>query len=438
MLHLALDLLLVFFLITASGVFVLVEFAFVSLRQSQIEQLESKGKRERKVALLAKDPNRFLSVTQIGVTFISFFSASLGAEVLSPYLESYLPNSVSLVLLTVIIALISLIIGEQVPKQLAIRQPEKIALVTGGALTFLAITLRPLVYILSKLSSLVLLLFGVKETDLSGDKISEEELQTIVESHDSLEDNEKQILTDVIGAGNCSITEVMRPRADVEFLEADMDLMEAAKHISDLPYSRFPVIGEDFDDVVGFVHVRDILDTHSWDKNAKTVRDVIRQILKFPGTNLLLPSLTQMRAKGVHIAVVLDEYGGTDGICTLEDMIEELIGEIHDEYDVKSRPKMIKANDGSFSLDAGISLEDFTDLTGIELPQGSYETIAGFVLSLLGHIASVGDAVEVNLSGDNDSIETEESNIITISVTRIDKMRITRVKVRQISSVESE
>ena len=187
------------------------------------------------------------------------------------------------------------------------------------------------------------------------------------------------------------VAEVMRPRADVVFIEGDQPLAEAAAFVRDQPYSRYPVTGKDFDDVIGFVHVRDLLDVR--DPNAKIVRDVVREGISLPGTSKLLPSLELLRKRGIHLAVVIDEYGGTDGIVTLEDMTEELVGDIRDEYDLPSekggeRTTRTAFVNGVATIEASMTIEDFADLTGIELEDGPYETVAGYFLSKTGKMGS--------------------------------------------------
>jgi putative hemolysin len=182
----------------------------------------------------------------------------------------------------------------------------------------------------------------------------------------------------------------MRPRADVAFVDGALTVAEAAQHVRALPYSRYPVTGADFDDIVGFLHVRDLLGAEAGDP--RRVSDLARPIPALPGTKLLLPTVASMRQEGVHLAVVVDEYGGTDGIVTLEDLIEELVGEIRDEYDIEEA-----AASGDISdIDAGASLEDFAETTGITLRDGGYETVAGYVIALLGHIPETGEQVGVN------------------------------------------
>lgn len=433
-----LDFLLVLALILVGGVFAASELALVSLRDSQLEVLAEKSKRGAKVARVARNPNRFLSAAQIGVTFVGFFSASLGAETIKPYITPYLKDwgmsegvasGVALVGLTIVISFISIVVGELVPKRLAMQRSESISLVMAPILDVFATVMHPVIWILSKCADgLVRVLGG----DLSAKSIdiSEEELHNIVQGHETLDDSEREILTDVMAASQRSISEVMTPRTDVSFLEGDMKLTQAASFVREMPYSRFPVIGDGFDDVLGFVHVRDLLDRGAH-KGASTVRDVVRSVLKFPGTNQLFPSLKQMRDKGIHIAIVLDEYGGTDGICTLEDIIEEMIGDIHDEYDLRENPEVRVAKDGSFSVDAGISLVNFEGEIGLELEDGPYETVAGYVLSRLGKVASVGDSVEVVQAVRSEDLDTETVQHWTLSVSRVEGMRIARIKVRK-------
>ncbi|MDR2508523.1 MAG: hemolysin family protein [Candidatus Ancillula sp.] len=433
-----LDFLLVLALILVGGVFAASELSLVSLRDSQLEVLSEKSKRGAKVAKVARDPNRFLSAAQIGVTFVGFFSASLGAETIKPYITPYLKDAgmsesiasgVALVGLTVVISFVSIVAGELVPKRLAMQRSESISLVMAPIIDVFATVMHPIIWMLSKCADGLVRVLGGDLTAKS-DEISEEELQNIVQSHETLDVSEREILTDVMHAAERSISEVMTPRADVSFLDGDMKLTQAASFVRKMPYSRFPVIGDGFDDVLGFVHVRDLLDKGAH-KGAILVRDVVRSILKFPGTNQLFPSLKQMRDKGVHIAIVLDEYGGTDGICTLEDIIEEMIGDIHDEYDLRENPEVRVAKDGSFSIDAGISLSSFENEVGFELEDGPYETVAGYMLSRIGHVASVGDSVEVLQDVKDVTAEESEKKQWSFTVTRVEGMRIARVKVRR-------
>jgi len=205
------------------------------------------------------------------------------------------------------------------------------------------------------------------------------------------------------------------------FIGADQPLAEAAAFVRDQPYSRYPVTGKDFDDVIGFVHVRDLLDVR--DPKAKTVRDVVREGISLPGTSKLLPSLELLRKRGIHLAVVIDEYGGTDGIVTLEDMTEELVGDIRDEYDLPSekggeRTTRTAFVNGVATIEASMTIEDFADLTGIELEDGPYETVAGYFLSKTGKMGAVGDVLHSD----------DGYNMV---ITKVDGRRIETIEVRK-------
>lgn len=389
---------LVLVFILVGGVFAGTEMALVSLRESQVDRMAKEGGRKARTAQLARDPNRFLSAVQIGVTVAGFFSAAFGASTLAPDvaplfvsagLSKGAAETTALIALTLVIAYLSLVLGELVPKRIALQRTEQFATLVAPPLDRFARLMRPAVWTLSRSTDVVVKLLGGDPT-ARNEEMSEEELRGIVAGHGGLEDMERRILDDVFAAGDRSLSEVMRPRGEVAFMEADLTVAQALDVVADAPYSRYPVIDDSFDDVLGFLHVRDLL---AADREL-LVRDLTREILLLPSTNRLLPSMSRMRAERVHIAVVVDEYGGTDGIVTLEDMVEELIGDIRDEYDT-DEPAFESAVDGVFTVDAGLTIEEFEEQTGITLVDGPYETAAGYVIDRLGRLAEVGDVVHV-------------------------------------------
>jgi putative hemolysin len=412
---------LVLLFILVGGVFAGTEIALVSLRESQINRMERQSARGARVAAVARDPNRFLAAVQIGVTVAGFFSAAYGASTIAPdfapVFESLgaspgLAGTISLIVLTLVIAYLSLVLGELVPKRIALQSSAKVALAVAPPLDRFATLMRPVIWLLSRSTNLLVRLFGGDPTATS-EEMSEAELRDLVIAHEGLPEDERRILGDVFEATDRSVAEVMRPRGEVRFLAADRTLAEALDEVRDLPYSRYPVTGEDFDDVLGFLHIRELVDAR--DREGVRVRDVMREIVALPGTNKLLPSLSRMRGEGVHIAVVVDEYGGTDGIVTLEDLVEELVGDIRDEYDVagSSGPEPGEGDPGT--LDAGLTIEEFTELTGITLTDGPYETVAGYLIARLGRLGRVGDAVEV----DGHRVE-----VLTVVGRRITRVRV--------------
>lgn len=387
-------LVLVFVLI--GGVFAATEIALVSLRGSQVTGLERRGPRGARVAQLARDPNRFLAAVQIGVTVAGFFSAAYGGSTLAPDLAPHLEpaglspeaaEATALVLMTLLIAYLSLVLVELVPKRLALQRSAGLSLVVAPVLDRFASLMRPVIWLLSLSTNAVVRVLG-GDPEAAGEQLSEEELHELVATHEALEEQERRILRDVFAATDTTLKEVMRPRGDVEFLPADVSLPAAADRVRDLPFSRYPVIGVGFDDVVGFLHVRDLLGVAEDD--VRTVRDVSRRVLMLPGTNLVLPAVATMRQERIHLAVIVDEYGGTDGIVTLEDLVEELIGEIHDEYDTAEAPS--GSTDRSV-VAGGWSLDDFAERTGLALEEGEYETVGGYVMARLERIPAVGDTV---------------------------------------------
>lgn len=390
-----LGLVLVFVLV--GGVFAATEIALVSLRESQLTQLERQGSRGARVAVVARDPNRFLAAVQIGVTVSGFFSAAYGGSTLAPDLAPYLADlglgedaadTVALVAMTLLIAYLSLVLGELVPKRLALQRSAGLSQAVTPALDRFATLVRPVIWLLSTSTDVLVRLLG-GDPRATSEQLSEEELRELVSSHEALDEHERTILRDVLRATDTTVKEVMRPRGDVEFVSAHTPIAEAAERIRELPHSRYPVTGDGFDDVVGFLHVRDLLGVTADDE--RTVADLSRPVLMLPSTNHLLPSVATMRQQGTHLAVVVDKYGGTDGIVTLEDLVEELIGDVRDEYD-EAEPVLAA---GDVGLDAGMSLEDFARETGLELEDGDYETVAGFVIARLARFPVEHDVVEL-------------------------------------------
>ena len=408
---------LVLLFVLLGGVFAGTEFALVSLRESQIRQLDERGPRGQRVASVARDPNRFLSAVQIGVTVAGFFSAAYGASTLAPdfaplLVSLGLPESaagtVALVLLTLLIAYCSLVLGELVPKRLALQRSEQFALAVAPPLDRFATVMRPVIWLLSRSTNAVVRLLG-GDPSARSEALSEEELRDIVIAHESLPENERRLLTDVFRASDRSVAEAMRPRGEVTFLDAALSLAEAAEVIREHPYSRYPVTGADFDDVLGFVHVRDVLQPPPGTKNGATVGNLARSIVHLPSTNQLLTSLSVMQRSRTHLAVVVDEYGGTDGIITMEDVMEEIVGDIRDEYDPQ------EPNRAADTYDAGLTIEEFAAASGMTLEDGPYETVAGYLLTALGRLARPGDRVPVG-SG-------------LLEVVAVDKRRIRLVRV---------
>jgi putative hemolysin len=415
------DIVIILVIILIGGFFAGAEMALVSLREGQIRKLSRRGKRGQRAAKLAQDPNRFLSAVQIGVTLATLFTGAYGAATLANMLSSALvrehishdiASPLAFALVTVAITYVTLILGELAPKRIALQRQERVALVAAPILDRIAILARPLVWLLSKSTNLVVTIVG-GNPKANRTVMTEEELRDLVASNQALSQDEREIVADVFDAGKRQLREVLLPRTEVEFVSADTPLSEAARLAASVPYSRLPVYRDSYDNVIGFVHIRDLLDP-ARSGRPLTVGQVARHIKFLPISKTVLTALSEMRRERAHLAIVLDEYGGTAGIVTLEDLVEELIGDIRDEYDVaESEPRQLRG--GEVEVDGLLNLHEFAEQTGIDLPEGPYETAAGFVLAGLGEVPAVGQSVEV----------AEHR----ITVTEMDGRRIARLRI---------
>ncbi|MDP9317567.1 MAG: hemolysin family protein [Actinomycetota bacterium] len=416
-----LDMLLVLVFILISGYFVLSEMSLVSLRDSQAKGLEGRGRRGSAVARLNADPNRFLASVQVGVTLAGFFSAAFGGAVLAkrlaPKLEDWgfstgAADVVGLILITLAISYFSLVIGELAPKRLALQRAESIALAVAPTVDRIAKLARPVIWLLSASTNIVVRLLG-GDPNANREQITDAEIRELVSGSETLGDEERQIVEEVFEAGDRQIREVMIPRTEVDFIDGETPAYRAAKDALVRPHSRYPVIGESSDDILGFVHVRDLLDPNVAGRSVR-VKDIVRDVLMLPDTRRILSALSDMRREGSHLAIVADEYGGTAGIITMEDLVEELVGDIRDEYDAEE-PETTRSLTGEIEVDGLLNLDDFEDETGMVLPDGPYETVAGFIVQQLGHVPDVG---EYAVFGEH-----------SFTVVEVDGRRISRVKV---------
>jgi putative hemolysin len=402
------------------GTFAAAEIAIVSLRESQVKALAEKGRRGQRVAHLTSDPNRFLAAVQVGVTLAGFLSSAFGASRLAPPLADQLgrlgvaeglAGGLAFVVIVLLITYLSLVVGELVPKRLGLQRAEGTASRLGPLVDRIATLSRPVIWLLSTSTNAGVRLLGL---DPKGEReaITEEELRGLVAAHESLTTDERKLIDEVFAAGERQLREVMIPRTEVAFLDAAMPVTRAMKLTAEQPHSRYPVTRDSQDDVVGFVHVRDLVMTPTRARGLK-VADVARDVKLIPATKRVLPALSEMRREGAHMSIVVDEYGGTAGIVTLEDLIEEVIGDIRDEYDQGDGE--LRFAGGDVEADGLLNLDDVTEQTGVTLPDGPYETLAGYVMASLGRLPRVGDAVEV----DGHRLE----------VTELDGRRVARVRV---------
>jgi putative hemolysin len=413
---------IVLLLVLIEAVFAASEMALVSLREGQISALAEKGKRGQKLAELVSNPNRFLSAVQIGVTTTALLSSAFGAVTLSHSAGrglrhlgmSHRPSDVvGFLLVTLVIAYVTLVIGELAPKRIALQRAEGTAGAIAPTLERFAGLMRPVIWALSVSTDVVVRLLG-GDPNIGRETISEGELRDLVTGHHALTRDERKLIDEVFEAGERQVREVMVPRTEVQFFDASWTLTRAVREAHESPHSRFPVVRGSHDDVVGFVHVRDLFRPATEPARGAKLGDLAREVLMLPATKRVLPAMSEMRRGGDHLAVVVDEYGGTAGIVTLEDLIEELVGDIRDEYDLgEDEAKQLPG--GDMEVDGLLNLDDFADATGAELPDGPYETVAGAIMATLGRLPRNADAIE--LDG------------IRLKVAKMDGRRIARVRV---------
>jgi putative hemolysin len=275
---------------------------------------------------------------------------------------------------------------------------------------------RPVVWLISQCVNLVVRILG-GDPKVGRGTMTSEELHELVAGHQNLSADERYIVREVFDAGKRQIREVLVPRTEVEFLPASMPLTQAVEVAGRAPHSRFPVFEDSYDDVIGFVHARDLLGAAR--SGTGKVSDITREVKMLPTSKTVLTALSEMRRDRAHLAIVVDEYGGTAGIVTLEDLVEELIGDIQDEYDTEDQPSR-RLRTGEIEVDGLMNLDDFAEQTGIELPDGPYETVAGYLLSALGHLPQAGESADLDGT--------------RLTVTELDGRRIARVQISPVAA----
>ncbi len=415
-------------LVLFEAIFVAAEIALVSTRRTRVEQLIDEGnKGALRVRRLLEDPSRFLAVVQIGVTFIGFLSSAYAPVRLEPGLADLLKNvsflydakggynaadGVALVVVTILLAAFTIVFGELVPKTLALAHPDRFALALSGPIDWTGWILSPFVSLLTGATRAIARVFGVegrRET-----QISSEELRLIVErggEQGILEAEEEQMINAVIELGDRRLHEVMVPRIDISALPATATLEEAVDTIVDQGHSRIPVYESTIDEVVGILYAKDLLPFLKGADHAPNLRTLLRTPLFVPESMSIDDLLHELQRRKVHIAIVLDEYGGTAGLVTIEDLLEEIVGEIQDEYDVEE-PMTVKLSDDEARIDGRASVDDLADLFDVELGEmedaEEYDTVGGLIYHRIGGVPKAGDQVHLEPQGLTLTVESTD------------------------------
>ena len=404
----ALQLLVVLILVLIEAVFVAAEIALVTLRHSRIDQLIDEGRRNaRRVKRLVEDPARFLAVTQIGVTFVGFLASAYAAVNLAERLAGVFSDigvsgefsgALAVLIVTILLAAFTIVFGELVPKTLALAYPDRVALTLAGPLDVVGRLLAPIVNLLTWLTRVVAGGFGAGVANQA--QINTEELKLIVERGGEtgvLEAEEEQMISAVIELGERRVHEVMVPRTDMTALPVTSTIDEAIDTFIKEGHSRIPVFKKTIDEVVGVLYAKDLLPFLKGGQKPD-LRKLLRAPLFVPESMLVDDLLHKIQGRKVHLAIVLDEYGGTAGMVTIEDLLEQIVGDIQDEYDVEE-PLTVRLSDDEARVDGRASLEDLAELFDVDLDAledaDEYDTVGGLIYHRIGGVPRPGDRVDL-------------------------------------------
>ena len=419
-------LLILVFLIAINAFFAAAEIAFISLNDAKIEKQAKDGnKKAKQIKNMLKEPSRFLATIQIGITLAGFLSSAFAADAfaseLAPILESLIPlginvwNTISIILITIVLSYFSLVFGELVPKRLAMKKAEKIAFTTIPVIRAIYCITSPFVKLLTASTNVVSKIFGISETD--ADTVTEEEIRMMVdvgEEKGSIEEEEKELINNVFEFNDKVASEVMIHRKDIYAIEIHSDINDILGELKEYKYSRIPVYEDTIDNIVGILFIKDLIAYLNTNKEVKIKR--IMRDAYFVSESKMINELFRDLQKNKHqMAIVLDEYGGTAGLITMEDIIEELVGNIFDEYDDVEKDYE-KLDDNTFMISGGVSIFELRKILDVEIPEGDYDTLSGYLIELLGRIPE---------DEENPIIETEN---VTYKIEEYEERRILWVK----------
>jgi len=414
------ELLAVGVLILLNAFFVAAEYGLVTARRTRIVELHHQGnRRARAVLRITSDPPRFISAMQLGVTLTSLGIGALGEQALSHAFDDLMSTVLAVLLAYLILTYLHVVIGELVPKGIALGHSEGTALAVSAPVRAFFEVFRPLIWVLQRSTEVVLLALGLQPPGAEDAVHSEAELRMLVSQsteHGEIEQQEQEMLYKVFDFADKEVSNVMVPRPEVVALSIDLPPEQCLEAVMDSPYTRYPVYRESLDNVVGILHVRDLFGAlRDRGMHEVKIEDLVRPAHIVPETKDLAALLTEFRRTNQHMAIVVDEYGEMEGIATLEDLLEEIVGEIEDEFDLPDE-SIEQIDEDTIRIDGTFPIDDFNERFRTELPQEDYHTVAGFVFGLLGRQPEVGD----DISHDGmrfDVLEVEGSRINKLAVT---------------------
>lgn len=421
------NLIFVLFLVFCNAFFVVSEFSIVKIRRTKLEELSHSGSKRAKIALhINEHLNTYLSATQLGVTLASLGLGWLGEPAVARLLEDIfgsffadnrvLLHSLSFGIAFTFITLLHVVLGELVPKSMAIQDTERYAMLVAVPLYSFDKICRPIIWCFDHVSIWILKLMGISQADENEDAHSEEEIKLIIDASQKggvIDDTESEIIQNAICFSEIFAHEIMIPRQDMVCIYQNSSFDEVMELVKQNKHTRFPLCAGDKDQILGMIHIRDLLECQNT-QHKDILNQICRKILFVPENKSISEILHEMMKKRIHLAIVVDEYGGTAGLLSMEDILEELVGDIRDEHDDVSEEPVKQINEKVCVFDGVYLLEDACDVLGIPYEEHEESTIGGYVFNLLGREPKVGDKAE--------------DEYCNYEVVEIDNMRITRVK----------
>lgn len=431
---------LLFILILVNAFFAMSEIAIISLNDSKIEKMAENGhKKAKQIMRLTENSSSFLSTIQIGVTLAGFLTSASASQVfaqrltdaVSPILPDSIPvsliHSISVVLITLIMSYFSLVFGELAPKRIAMQVPEKISFLAVGPLLFVAKITKPAVKLLSFSTNLVVRIFGF-DPNSDEETVTEEEIRMMVDVGQEkgvIEDTQKEMIDNIFEFDDIDVSDIMTHRTDMYAVEANDSLQNVIDISVEQGYSRIPVYDDDPDNIIGIAYIKDLIQYIGKSLPENGLRSIMRKAYYVPESKKCGQLFKEMSESHVQMAIVVDEYGGTAGLVTLEDLLESIVGNIQDEYDNEDE-EISKIDDATFTIDGTTDIEEVGDLIGVTFPEGDYDTLGGYIISRLGFLPS---------DGEMNSLEFENFRFTVLSV---EDRRIGKVKVEILPGAKTE
>lgn len=424
-------------LILLNAFFAASEIAFISLNDAKVEKQAKNGnKRAKQILKMLENPSKFLATIQIGITLAGFLSSAFASDAfaskLAPVLNNLIPQisisvwqSISIIIITMILSFFTLVFGELVPKRLAMKNYEKIAYATIGIIKFIYILTVPFVKLLTASTNLVSKLFGVNEKD--EEIVTEEEIKMMVdegEEKGSIEENERELINNVFEFNDTTVAEIMTHRTDIYALSIDMNVNELIEELGEYRYSRIPVYDETIDEIKGILYLKDLLKYVKTKRNIK-LKTIMKPAYFVPRSKPIDELFKELQKNNNQMAIVLDEYGGTAGLITMEDILEELVGDIYDEYD-EIESEYEKIDENTYIISGIMNIDDVSKILEIEIEEGDYDTLSGYLQEKLGRIPE---------DKEKPVIETEK---ITYKVEEYEDKRIVKVKACKNHTIDNQ